>query len=212
MRRCDRDHRGHGLGLLLARNLLRPDGGRVELVSDGADDVRHHVARTTIGRPEQRTQRRGEDESGPHLLTHEDRVGDGEQHDDSADEGGHLPPGQHEALGKRKRARQGLRRGVVSTMSPVDWRDGFSSTPVASWYSSDGEKRRTLSSRRALASTTSAVGSAAGTGCTVSATSPAIKPPKSVNTSQMAIPANAAVAARRVTTDSIVASANHSAM
>ena len=27
------DHRGHGLGLLLARNLLRPDGGRVELVS-----------------------------------------------------------------------------------------------------------------------------------------------------------------------------------
>ncbi len=28
-----RDRRGHGLGLLLARNLLRPDGGRVELVS-----------------------------------------------------------------------------------------------------------------------------------------------------------------------------------
>ena len=27
------DRRGHGLGLLLARNLLRPDGGRVELVS-----------------------------------------------------------------------------------------------------------------------------------------------------------------------------------
>jgi signal transduction histidine kinase len=28
-----KDHRVHGLGLLLARNLLRPDGGRVELVS-----------------------------------------------------------------------------------------------------------------------------------------------------------------------------------
>ncbi len=28
------DRRGHGLGLLLARNLLRPDGGRVELVSN----------------------------------------------------------------------------------------------------------------------------------------------------------------------------------
>jgi signal transduction histidine kinase len=27
------DHRSHGLGLLLARNLLRSDGGRVELVS-----------------------------------------------------------------------------------------------------------------------------------------------------------------------------------
>jgi signal transduction histidine kinase len=29
----DGDHRSHGLGLLLARNLLRSDGGRVELVS-----------------------------------------------------------------------------------------------------------------------------------------------------------------------------------
>ena len=99
------DHRSHGLGLLLARNLLRPDGGRVELVS---------AAPTTfvITLPEQQPGRPSA-QSGSNLLAHEDRVGDGEQHNDSANESGHLPPGQHEALGKRKRARQGLRRGVV---------------------------------------------------------------------------------------------------
>ena len=113
------DHRGHGLGLLLARNLLRPDGGRVELVS---------VAPTTfvITLPEQQSVRSSSSpssvgvrtQSGSHLLTHEDRVGDGEQHNDSANESGHLPPGQNEALGKRKRARQGLRRGVVLDDEP----------------------------------------------------------------------------------------------
>jgi signal transduction histidine kinase len=79
------DHRGHGLGLLLARNLLRPDGGRVELMS---------VAPTTfvITLPEQQSVRPSSSpssvevrtQSGSHLLTHEDRVGDGEQHNDSA--------------------------------------------------------------------------------------------------------------------------------
>ena len=104
------DHRGHGLGLLLARNLLRPDGGRVELVS---------TAPTTfvITLPEpQSSPQDGSSvtaRSGSDLLPHEDRVGDGEQHNDSANESGHLPPGQNEALGKRKGARQGLRRGVV---------------------------------------------------------------------------------------------------
>ena len=69
----------------------------------------------------------------------------------------------------------------------MDWREGFSSTPVASWYSSDGENRLTFCSRRALASTSSVVGLAAGTGCTVSATNPAINPPNNVKTSQIAI-------------------------
>jgi signal transduction histidine kinase len=92
----DDGHRGHGLGLLLARNLLRADGGKVELVS---------TAPTTfvIQLPEQSVP-----DSGPDLLAHEGRVGAGEQHDENADEGGNLPPGQHEALGEREGARQGL--------------------------------------------------------------------------------------------------------
>jgi signal transduction histidine kinase len=90
-------HHGHGLGLLLARNLLRADGGKVELVS---------TAPTTfvIQLPESSSV----PDSGPDLLAHEGRVGGGEQHDDSADEGGNLPPGQHEALGKREGAGQSL--------------------------------------------------------------------------------------------------------
>jgi signal transduction histidine kinase len=94
----DGEQRGHGLGLLLARNLLRSDGGRVELVS---------TAPTTfvIRLPEQPASRPA---SGAHLLTHERGIGAGEQDDDTADEDSHLPPGKDEALGKRKRARQGL--------------------------------------------------------------------------------------------------------
>jgi signal transduction histidine kinase len=99
------DHRSHGLGLLLARNLLRPDGGRVELVSAAPTTFVITLPEQRLGHPSA--------QSGTNLLAHEDRVGDGEQHNDSANESGHLPPGQHETLGKRKRARQGLRRGVV---------------------------------------------------------------------------------------------------
>jgi signal transduction histidine kinase len=113
------DHHGHGFGLLLARNLLRPDGGRVELVSAAPTMF-------VITLPEQPSVRPSSSasspavrtQSGSHLLTHEDRVGDGEQHNDSTNESGHLPPGQNEALGKRKRARQGLRRGVVLDDEP----------------------------------------------------------------------------------------------
>lgn len=91
------DPRGHGLGLLLARNLLRPDGGRVELVS---------TAPTTFvillpGHADPAA----EPASGTHFLAHEGGVGPGEEHDDTTDEGGHLPPGEHEALGEGQRAR-----------------------------------------------------------------------------------------------------------
>jgi signal transduction histidine kinase len=90
------DQRSHGLGLLLARNLLRADGGRVELLS---------VAPTTfvIRLPAQshRTDRPG---SGPNLLPHEQRVGGGEHDDHPADQRGHLPPRQNETLAQRKRA------------------------------------------------------------------------------------------------------------
>jgi signal transduction histidine kinase len=65
------DQRTHGLGLLLARNLLRPDGGRVELTS---------TAPTTfvIRFPEQPTGPEPSPPSGTHLLTHEGGVGAGE--------------------------------------------------------------------------------------------------------------------------------------
>jgi signal transduction histidine kinase len=91
----DPEH-SHGLGLLLARNLLRPDGGRVELTS---------AAPTTfvIRLPA----------SGADLLPHEAGIGAGEQHDDAADEGSDLPPRQDEALGEGQRARQRLRAGVL---------------------------------------------------------------------------------------------------
>jgi signal transduction histidine kinase len=97
---ASRDHRGHGLGLLLARNLLRPDGGRVELASGSPTTF-------VISLPEQRSGPDVRTRSGSDLLTHEDGVGNGEQHHDRADQRGHLPPGEDEALGKRKRARQG---------------------------------------------------------------------------------------------------------
>lgn len=98
----DPDRRSHGLGLLLARNLLRSDGGRVELTS---------VAPTTfvIRLPARSSARLA---SGPNFLTHERRVRSGEQRDDTTDEGGDLPPGKHQALGKRQRAWQGLRARV----------------------------------------------------------------------------------------------------
>ena len=94
------DHRSHGLGLLLATTLLRADGGRVELVS---------TAPTTfvIRLPDQRCGPDAGRASGPHLLPHERGVGTGEHHDDTANQRGNLPPREHEALGQRKRARQG---------------------------------------------------------------------------------------------------------
>ena len=100
------DQRSHGLGLLLARNLLRADGGRVELVS---------TAPTTfaIRLPPPSARARARAGSGPHFLAHEQGVGGGEHHDDAADQGGDLPPGQHQALAQRKRAWQGLRGGGV---------------------------------------------------------------------------------------------------
>ncbi len=100
------DQRSHGLGLLLARNLLRADGGRVELVS---------VAPTTfvIRLPAQSNRSDTWPGSGPNLLSHEQRVGGGEHDHHSTDQGGHLPPRQHEALAQRKRAWQGLRGGVL---------------------------------------------------------------------------------------------------
>ncbi len=97
------DQRGHGLGLILAMNLLRADGGRVELVST---DPTTFVIRL----PEQRGRMvlSRSSRSGPHLLAHEGVVGTGEQHDDTTDESRDLPPGQDEAVGQREGARQGL--------------------------------------------------------------------------------------------------------
>jgi signal transduction histidine kinase len=94
----DREQRGHGLGLLLARNLLRSDGGRVELASTSPTTF-------VIRLPAPAASTRA---SGTHLLPHEGGVSAGEQHDNATDEDGHLPPCQDEAVGKRKRARQGL--------------------------------------------------------------------------------------------------------
>lgn len=94
------DRRGHGLGLLLARNLLRPDGGRVELAS--TTPTTFIILLPGHGDPQLRP------ESGADFLAHERGVGAGEQHDDAADKGSDLPPGEHEALGERERARQGL--------------------------------------------------------------------------------------------------------
>jgi signal transduction histidine kinase len=97
---ANHDHRSHGLGLLLATTLLRADGGRVELVP---------TAPTTfvIRLPDQRCGPDAGRASGPHLLPHERGVGTGEHHDDTANQRGNLPPREHEALGQRKRARQG---------------------------------------------------------------------------------------------------------
>jgi signal transduction histidine kinase len=105
------DHRSHGLGLLLATTLLRADGGRVELVS---------TAPTTfvIRLPDQRCGPDAGRASGPHLLPHERGVGPSEHHDDAAHQRSNLPPREHEALGKRKRARQGLRSGGVFHQQP----------------------------------------------------------------------------------------------
>ncbi len=103
---ADRDHPNHGLGLLLARSLLRADGGRVELVS---------TAPTTfvIRLPEQRYEPDAGRTSGPHLLAHERGVGAGEHHDNSAHQGNDLPPCEHEALGEGERGGQGLRGHVL---------------------------------------------------------------------------------------------------
>jgi signal transduction histidine kinase len=96
------EHRGHGLGLILAMNLLRADGGRVELVSTDPTTFvirlpEQHVAGSAAA-----------SRSGSNLLAHEGVVGAGEQYDDPSDQGSDLPPGQHEALGQREGARQGL--------------------------------------------------------------------------------------------------------
>lgn len=98
------DRRGHGLGLLLARNLLRPDGGTVELASTSPTTF-------VIVLPEHQTAPRPG--SGAHFLSHEGGISAGEEHDDAADEDGHLPPGQHEAVGERERARQRLGGGGI---------------------------------------------------------------------------------------------------
>ncbi len=100
------DQRSHGLGLLLARNLLRADGGRVELVSTQPTTF-------AIRLPPPSARSAPKAESGPNFLSHEQGVGGGEHHDDSTDQGGDLPPRQHEALAQRKRAWQGLRGGVL---------------------------------------------------------------------------------------------------
>ena len=92
------DRRGHGLGLILAMNLMRGDGGRVELTST---DPTTFVIRLP-GQPEASSQ------SGSDLLTHEGVVSGGEDDHDATDESSDLPPGQDEALGKREGARQGL--------------------------------------------------------------------------------------------------------
>ena len=91
------DQRSHGLGLLLARNLLRADGGRVELVS---------MTPTTfvIRLPAQSNRSDARPGSSPHLLSHEQRIGGSEHDDDAADQSGDLPPRQDEALAQRKRA------------------------------------------------------------------------------------------------------------
>jgi signal transduction histidine kinase len=91
------DRRSHGLGLLLARNLLRGDGGRVDLESAAPTTF---VIRLPLG---PRDGRRG---SRAHLLAHEDGVRRGEQDDDDPHQRGHLPPGQDEALGQGEGARQ----------------------------------------------------------------------------------------------------------
>ena len=98
----DPDHRSHGLGLLLARNLLRSDGGRVALASSAPTTFVIQLPAHSSARPA----------SGPNFLAHERRVRPGEQRDDTTDEGGDLPPGEHQALGKRQRAWQGLRARV----------------------------------------------------------------------------------------------------
>jgi signal transduction histidine kinase len=97
------DERGHGLGLLLARNLLRPDGGRIQLVSTSPTRFVIELPAVPGARPA----------SSPDLLAHEGGVGGSEQDDHSADEGDDLPPGEDEALGQRQRARESLRSGVV---------------------------------------------------------------------------------------------------
>ena len=98
----DPDHRSHGLGLLLARNLLRSDGGRVVLASAAPTTFVIQLPARSSARPA----------SGPNFLPHERRVRTGEQRDDTADESGDLPPGEHQALGKRQRAWQSLRARV----------------------------------------------------------------------------------------------------
>jgi signal transduction histidine kinase len=90
--------RGHGLGLLLARNLLRSDGGRVELESTVPTTFVIRLPQQPASKPA----------SGANLLTHERGIGAGEQNDNAANEDGHLPPRQDEALGERERAREGL--------------------------------------------------------------------------------------------------------
>jgi signal transduction histidine kinase len=96
------DHRGHGLGLILAMNLLRADGGRVELVST---DPTTFVIRL----PAQAGSRLPTDSrSGSDLLAHEGVVGAGEEEHDATDKSGDLPPGENEALGQREGARQSL--------------------------------------------------------------------------------------------------------
>lgn len=87
--RLDQHQRSHGLGLVLARNLLRPDGGRVELTCTAPTTfvVRLPVVTAAASRV-----------SGADLLTHERRVRRGEQNDHAADQRGDLPPGEHEAL------------------------------------------------------------------------------------------------------------------
>lgn len=95
-----RDRRGHGLGLLLARNLLRPDGGTVELAATAPTTFTILLPGHADPPPSP--------ESGADFLAHERGVGAGEQHHDAADEGGDLPPGEHEALRQRQGARQGL--------------------------------------------------------------------------------------------------------
>jgi signal transduction histidine kinase len=94
------DRRSHGLGLVLARNLLRADGGRVELVSTAPT--------TFVIRLPGPTRADGRPPSGAHFLSHEGGVGGGEQHDRTAHQRGNLPPGQDETLRKGKRAGQGL--------------------------------------------------------------------------------------------------------
>ncbi len=97
-----RDHRSNGMGLLLARNLLRSDGGRVELASAAPTTFVIRLPAHSSTRPA----------SGPNFLAHEGRIRPGEQRDETADEGGDLPPGEHQAFGKRQRAWQGLRARV----------------------------------------------------------------------------------------------------
>jgi signal transduction histidine kinase len=86
------DRHGHGLGLLLARNLMRPDGGRVELVSAAPTTFVIRLPQVAAGPDEIAG-------SGTDLLTHERGIGAGEQQNDHADQGSDLPPREHEALG-----------------------------------------------------------------------------------------------------------------